>query len=89
MLLLQFPLSFLQTDIGIYFFIVHLLIIHMLIEMVAMTIKEMVASDDTFELGASADASEFWEWVQTGIDVYVPHGKYFLIHGFQLLVLLP
>ena len=31
----------------------------MLIEMVAMTIKEMVTSDDTFELGASAAASEF------------------------------
>ena len=88
MLLLQFPLNFLQTDSGIYFFMVHLLIIHVLIEMVSMTIKEMVASDDIFELGASAAASEFWECVQTGIDVYVPHGKYFLIHGFELLVLL-
>ena len=25
---------------------------------------------------ASAAASEFCEWVQVGIDVYIPHGKY-------------
>ena len=44
--------------------------------------------EDIFKLGASAAASEFCEWVQVGIDVYIPHGKYHL-HGFQLLVLLP
>ena len=27
-------------------------------------------------LGASAAASEFCEWVQVGIDVYIPHRKY-------------
>ena len=32
--------------------------------------------DDTFKLGASAAASEFYEWVQVGIDVYIPHRKY-------------
>ena len=32
--------------------------------------------DDTFKLGASAAASEFYEWVQVGIGVYIPHRKY-------------
>ena len=31
--------------------------------------------EDIFKLGASA-ASEFCEWVQVGIDVYIPHRKY-------------
>ena len=29
-----------------------------------------------FKLSASAAASEFCEWVQIGIDVYIPHRKY-------------
>ena len=32
--------------------------------------------EDVFNLGASAAASEFCEWVQVGIDVYIPHRKY-------------
>ena len=32
--------------------------------------------EDIFKLGASAAASEFCEWVQVGIDVYIPHHKY-------------
>ena len=41
-----------------------------------------------FKLGASAAASEFCEWVQVGIDVYIPHRKYQVKpHGFQLFVL--
>ena len=32
--------------------------------------------EDFFKLGASAAASEFCEWVQVGIDVYIPHRKY-------------
>ena len=31
---------------------------------------------DIFQLGASAAASEFCEWVQVGIDVYIPHRTY-------------
>ena len=31
---------------------------------------------DIFKLGASAAASEFCEWVQVGIDLYIPHQKY-------------
>ena len=32
--------------------------------------------EDIFKLSASAAASEFCEWVQVGIDAYVPHRKY-------------
>ena len=32
--------------------------------------------EDIFKLGASAAASEFCEWVQVGINVYIPHRKY-------------
>ena len=32
--------------------------------------------EDIFKLSAPAAASEFCEWVQVGIDVYIPHRKY-------------
>ena len=32
--------------------------------------------EDIFKLGASATASEFCEWVQVGIDVYIPLRRY-------------
>ena len=32
--------------------------------------------EDIFKLSASAAASEFCEWVQVGIDAYIPHCKY-------------
>ena len=32
--------------------------------------------EDIFKLSASAAVSEFCEWVQVGIDVYIPHRKY-------------
>ena len=32
--------------------------------------------EDIFKLGASAAASEFCEWIQVGIDVYIPHINY-------------
>ena len=35
-----------------------------------------VPLEDSFKLGASAATSEFCEWVQVGIDVYIPHRKY-------------
>ena len=48
--------------------------------------------EDIFKLSASA-ASEFCEWFQVGIDVYIPHRKFQVKpphpSGFQLLVLLP
>ena len=46
--------------------------------------------EDIFKLGASAATSQFCEWVQVGIDVYIPHRKSLIhLHGFLLLVLLP
>ena len=47
--------------------------------------------EDIFKLSASAAASEFCEWVQVGIDVYIPHPSSNLthLHGFQQLLLLP
>ena len=32
--------------------------------------------EDIFKLSASAAASEFCEWAQVGIDVYISHRKY-------------
>ena len=32
--------------------------------------------EDIFKFSASAAASEFCEWIQVGIDVYIPHRKY-------------
>ena len=32
--------------------------------------------EDIFKLSASASGSEFCEWAQVGIDVYIPHRKY-------------
>ena len=32
--------------------------------------------EDIFKLDASAAASEFCEWAQVGIDLYIPHRKY-------------
>ena len=49
--------------------------------------------EKNFKLSASAAAREFCEWVQVGINVYIPHRKYQVelhsSHGFQQLVLLP
>ena len=51
--------------------------------------------EDIFKLGSSAAVSEFCEWVQVGIDVYIHRRKYQVksslihLHGFKLLVLLP
>ena len=35
-----------------------------------------VPGEDVFKLSAAAATSEFCEWVQVGIDVYIPHRKY-------------
>ena len=37
---------------------------------------EDVPWEDISKLGASAASSEFCEWVQVGMDVYIPHRKY-------------
>ena len=39
-----------------------------------------VSWEDIFKLGASAAAaSEFCEWVRVGLDVYMPHRKYYQV----------
>ena len=49
--------------------------------------------EDIFKLSASAASSESCDWVQVGIDVYIPHHNYQVkithLHRFQQLVLLP
>ena len=47
-----------------------------------------VPREDIFKVGASAAVSEFCEWVQAGIDVYIRPSLTHL-RGFQLLVMLP
>ena len=37
---------------------------------------ERCSMEDILKLSASGAASEFSEWVQVGIDVYIPHRKY-------------
>ena len=47
--------------------------------------------EDIIKLCASAAPSNFCEWVQVRIDVYISHRKYLVksqyLHVFQLLVL--
>ena len=49
--------------------------------------------EDIFKLSTSGAASEFCEWVQVGIDIYIPHrsirSNLTHLYGFQQLVLLP
>ena len=48
----------------------------MLIGMVFCDHLRDVRLEDIFKLGASASPSQFCEWVQVGINVYIPHCKY-------------
>ena len=49
--------------------------------------------EDMFQLGAPTATSEFCEWVQVEIDVYIPHRKYLVkphsSQWFSAVVLLP
>ena len=76
MLLSQFLLTFHHIRNGMPHFITLLITILVLIGTVFMIILRDVPWDDIFELSASAAASEFCEWVQIGIDVYISHCKY-------------
>ena len=72
MLLAQFILTFQQTQNNMRCFIVQLMTILVLIVMVSV---RDVPWEDVFKFSASAAASEFCEWVQIRIDVYIPHRK--------------
>ena len=75
MLLSQFPLTFQKTKNRIPRFIAWLMTILVLIGMVFDHLRD-VPRENIFKLCASTAASEFCEWVQVGIDVYIPHHKY-------------
>ena len=66
MLLPQFPLTFHHVHNRMTRYITLLMTNLDLIGMVIMI----------FKLSACAAASQFCEWVQVGIDVYIPHRKY-------------
>ena len=53
-----------------------------------------VSWEDIFKLSASAAVTEFCEWTQVGIDIYISlivsiRSNLTCLHGFQQLVLLP
>ena len=69
MLLSQFPLTFHQIHNGMPHFIAQLMII-------PIDWDGYAPWEDIFKLGAFAAVSELCEWVQVGIDIYIPHRKY-------------
>ena len=75
MLLSQFSLSFHHIHNRLPCFIALLMNILMLIGTVFVIIWD-VPWEDIFKLCASVSASDFFEWVQVGIDVNIPHRKY-------------
>ena len=42
---------------------------------------------DIFKPGASAAASEFFKWIQVGIDVYIPHHIYVISSQVSLITI--
>ena len=74
MLLSQFPLTFHQIHNGMPRFIAWLMTILVLIGMVFMIIWELFHGK--VSLNSAFPASECCEWVQVGIDAYIPHRKY-------------
>ena len=77
MLLCQFPLTFYQTYNGMPGFIACITFdfSHADWDRLRDHLRD-VPLEDIFKIGASTAASEFSEWVQVDIDVYVPHRKY-------------
>ena len=75
MLLSQFPLTLRQTQKWKPSFITKIMNIIVLIGMAFVIIWETIHGR-IFKLGGPAATSEFCEWIQVGIDVYIPHCKY-------------
>ena len=70
-------IDFLSNSQWDAFFIAQLITILLLTGTVFVIIWEMFHGREAiFKLSASAAASEFREWIQVGIDVYIPHRKY-------------
>ena len=81
MLLSQFPLTFHHIHNTMPCFITLLMTILVLIGMV----YSRVPWEYIFKLNAFSAASEFCEWFQAGIDVYIPHHNYQVRPLFVLL----
>ena len=75
MLLSQFPLNFHHVHNGIPVFMALPMTILVLIGTLLDHLRD-APWKDIFKLSASSAASEFYEWVQVGIDVYIPHWNY-------------
>ena len=75
MLLSHFPLTFQKTQNGIPCFIAQLDYSRADWDSLHDYLRD-VPCEDIFKLSASAAASEFYEWVHVGIDVYIPLRKY-------------
>ena len=73
MLFSQFPLTFCQTQNEMLCFIADYS--HAEWDSLCDDLRD-VPWEDTFKLAASAAAGEFCEWIEFGIDVYIPHCKY-------------
>ena len=73
MLLSQFPLAFHHIHNGMPRFNALLMTSLMPVGTIICDYLRDVLWKDIFKLSASAAASEFCEWVQVGIDVYIPH----------------
>ena len=93
MWLSQFPLTSCQIQKGMPHFIALLMTILMLIGVVFVIFWEMFLWKDTFELGASATASEFCEWFMLELMyislIVIIQSSLTHLHGFQLLLVLP
>ena len=80
MLLPQYPLTFHHIHNGMPHFIALLMTLLMLIGVVFLIIWEMfhgrISLNSVPLLQQNSLAAEFWEWVQVGTDVYIPHWKY-------------
>ena len=80
MLLSQYPLTFHHIHNGMPHFIALLMTLLMLIGAVFLIIWEMfhgrISLNSVPLLQQNSLAAEFWEWVQVGTDVYIPHWKY-------------
>ena len=78
MLLSQFPLTFQQIQNRMPCFIAKLMTILVLIGIIFVNIWVIrdVPWEDIFKLSTSAAASEFCEWLQVVIEVYIPRCKH-------------
>ena len=75
-MLSQFPLTFCQTQNGMPCFIKLLMTILRLIDIDLLITWDIIHWSISLNSVLSAAACEFCEWVQGGVDVYIPHCKY-------------